>query len=199
MRERAVYRAFELFGIEPEACDVHEVAPGGRGASIKLRRTAKSYTPTNYFLDKPAGAITNGTRNENCEAQSFGDELFDLVVHLDVMEHVNHPDRAMKEFARTLRPGGFCVFTAPTYKDIVQSRRVALYHEDGEVEHYEEPEYHGNPISDAGSLVTWRYGYDFVGLLREWSGLDITCLRFADETSGLLGEFTEVYVCRKMK
>jgi SAM-dependent methyltransferase len=197
VRERAIYRAFKLFGIRPEKMDVHEVAPGGRGASIKLLNTAKSYVGTNYFPDRPAGEIIEGLRCENSEAQTFADESFDLVVHLDVMEHVNHPDRAMKEFTRTLRPGGWCVFSAPTYKDIVQSRRAALYLPDGRIEHYEEPEYHGNPISDAGSLLTWRYGYDFVTLLRDWSGMDVTCLRFADAQHGLLGEFTEVYVCRK--
>ena len=60
-----------------------------------------------------------------------------------------------------------------------------------------EPEYHGNPVSNAGSLVTFHYGYDFAELIAAWSGLDVEVVRFHDHRHGVIGEFTEVYLAVK--
>ena len=60
-----------------------------------------------------------------------------------------------------------------------------------------EPEYHGNPVSDAGSLVTFHYGYDFAELITAWSGLDVEIVRFHDHRHGVIGDFTEVYVATR--
>ncbi|MBG94559.1 MAG: SAM-dependent methyltransferase [Chloroflexi bacterium] len=38
---------------------------------------------------------------------------FDAVMCVEVLEHLPHPDRAIKEFGRLLRPGGMLVITAP--------------------------------------------------------------------------------------
>jgi ubiquinone/menaquinone biosynthesis C-methylase UbiE len=45
------------------------------------------------------------------EAQSFPAESFDIVVTQDVFENLFAPDRAIKEIARTLRPGGAHIMT----------------------------------------------------------------------------------------
>ena len=56
---------------------IHESSPSPRGISALLAREARNYTPTQYFPDQPPGAIVRGIRNEDLEAQSFGDETFD--------------------------------------------------------------------------------------------------------------------------
>jgi SAM-dependent methyltransferase len=53
----------------------------------------------------------------------------------------------MREIHRTLRPGGVCLFTTPTYPDLVKSEQVAFREADGSVRVVGEPEYHGNPQS----------------------------------------------------
>lgn len=176
---------------------IHESSPANRGISPKLKRECRAYTATQFFPGEPAGTIIRGFRNENLEAQSFPDSSFDLVVTLDVMEHVNHPDVVMREVARTLKSGGAYLFTVPTYKAALKSERQALYHADGRIEHFAKPEYHGNPISEAGSLVTFRYGYDLPELIAEWAGMDVEVSRFHDRRHGILGEHTEVYVAFK--
>lgn len=197
-RERAV--ALEIARRLPSwrQLDIHETSPGVGGISAKLERECKGYVKT-YFLGDALGSheATGNLRNENLESQSFGDEQFDLVVSLDVMEHVNLPETAFREVARTLKPGGQYIFTAPTYKELLKTERRALYQTDSSVTHYAEPEYHANPIDAKGSLVTFHFGYDLPEIIHAASGMDVEVVRFHDHTHGILGEFTEVYIATK--
>ena len=141
--------------------------------------------------------MINGFRNENLEAQTMQDQSCEIVITQDVMEHVNEPAKVFAEVARTLKPGGAYFFTTPTYKELVASERRAMYRADGTIEHLAEPEYHGNPIDDAGSLVTFHFGYDLAQLASEWSSMNMEMARFHDHHHGIIGEFTEVYMLRK--
>lgn len=172
---------------------IHESSPTNRGISLKLQREANRYIPTHFWADRPLGSSVDGIRNENLEKQTFSDSSFDLVVTLDVMEHVNNPDQVFGEISRTLRAGGAYLFTTPTYKGLSISERRAQYHADGSITHLSEPEFHGNPIDAAGSLVTFHYGYDLPDIIRRASGMDVEVIRFNDYRHGIIGEFTEVY------
>ena len=68
---------------------------------------------------------------------------------------------------------------------------------DGTIHYNHEPEYHGNPVGDGKSLVTWHYGNDFEELLSEWSGLTVTTYVTRDRSLGIDGKFLEVFVMRK--
>lgn len=196
-RERAL--ALVLNRVLPDwrSLSVHESSPVARGISLKLRQQCKGYIASQYFPKEKLGMTVRGFRNENLEAQTFPDENFDLVVSLDVMEHVNKPDLCFQEIARTLKVGGQYLFTVPTYKGKITSERRALYRDDGSVDFLAEAEYHGNPISDAGSLVTFHYGYDLPELIKQWSGLDVEVLRLRSHRLGIIGDFTEVYLGSK--
>lgn len=175
---------------------IHESSPVARGISLKMKSECAAYVPTQYYPGKRLGDKIGGFRNENLEKQTFSNHAFDIVITLDVMEHVNQPERCFKEIARTLKPGGAYIFTVPTYKDRITSERRALY--DGvNITHFAEPEYHGNPVSDAGSLVTFHYGYDLPDIIYRSSDLDVEVIRFHDHHHGIIGEFTEVYVASK--
>jgi len=137
-------------------------------------------------------------RNENLEAQTFEDRRFDLVIHLDVMEHLFEPFKALTEIFRTLDFGGVCIFTAPTYPERTESQQVAFRSPDG-VRTIGEPEYHGNPQDTAGSLVTWRYGYDLPLLIQRRTGFDVEVRRIQSKDIAVLGPMTEVYILRKPK
>jgi SAM-dependent methyltransferase len=176
---------------------IHESSPADRGISVKLARECPGYVASQFFPGEPPGATVRGFRNENLEGLSFPDAAFDLTVTLDVMEHVNQPDVVLREISRTLKPGGAYLFTVPTYKARVISERRAHYRPDGTVQHFAEPEYHGNPVDDAGSLVTFHYGYDFAELIAAWSGLDAEVVRFHDHRHGVIGDFTEVYLATR--
>jgi len=62
----------------------------------------------------------------------------------------------------------------------------------------EPAEYHGNPISSEGSLVTVNWGYDITTLIFESSGL-FTEIVFLDILEyGIRAEYIEVLLARKL-
>jgi len=196
VRERAM--AEVLRSIYPltdfQQLAIHEPAPSPRGISTWLAKNVPGYVRSGYFPDQPFGSLQHGLRNEDIEAQTFGDGVFDLVIHLDVMEHVFRPFQALREIHRTLRPHGRCVFTVPTYWDQMNSRQVA-FHENGKLRIDGEPEYHGNPQApETGALVTWRYGYDLPLLIQRETGFDVEVRRFQRRAGAIMGPMTEVYI-----
>ncbi|MFO1154946.1 MAG: class I SAM-dependent methyltransferase [Rhodospirillales bacterium] len=195
-RERALMQVLNLHYPGWPSLSIHESAPAARGASTVLARECKGYIASHFFPDVTPGASKYGFRCENLEQQTFADAAFDLVISQDVMEHINRPDLAFREVSRTLKPGGAYVFTAPTFKGLLNSFRRAILHPDG-IEHLHPPEYHGNPVDPEGVLVTFHYGYDLPELIHRWAGLNTMVCRFHDHHIGVIGEFTEVYVCTK--
>ncbi len=43
----------------------------------------------------------------------FKERTFDVVISSEVIEHVTHPNKALKEFYRVLKPGGILILTTP--------------------------------------------------------------------------------------
>jgi hypothetical protein len=79
----------------------------------------------------------------------------------------------------------------------VTTERRASLASDGSIIHHFEPEYHGNPVDPHGSLVTFHYGYDLADLIAEWTLFEVEIRRYNQRSAGIVGEFTEVLICRK--
>jgi SAM-dependent methyltransferase len=176
---------------------IHESSPGQGGLSAKLQRECPLYVASQYDRSIRFGERHPfGHRSEDLEAQTFGDASFDLVVTQDVFEHLFRPDEAIREIARTLKPGGAYLMTVPLVgKEQPTTRRASLI--GGEVVHHLEPQHHGNPIDPNGSLVTIDWGYDIAAILSEASGMPTTIESFDDPRRGLQAEYLDVVVCRK--
>ena len=83
-----------------------------------------------------------------------------------------NPAAAFREIARTLRPGGAHVFTTPLVRKNELIRFCARLAPDGTIAHLIEPrEYHRNPMSSEGSLVTVNWGYDIANYVFKACGL----------------------------
>jgi SAM-dependent methyltransferase len=175
---------------------IHESSPGG-ASSDKIRAECRCYVASQFFADVPRGECKEGQRSENLEALTFADESFDLVVTQDVFEHVLRPDRAFAEIARTLKPGGAHVYTVPYYRG---RKTVVRSEPDGNegVRHLMKPDYHGNPIDAAGSLVIREWGDELCDFVYRSSGMTTTIFNFYDPRLGLKGEFLDVLISRKV-
>jgi SAM-dependent methyltransferase len=177
-----------------ESLAIHESSPSNNF----IARWSQNYSHSQFFSDTKIGAYKDNVRCENLEQLTFKENSFDLFITQDVFEHVFNPAQAAKEIMRVLKPGGAHIFTTPKYQNISESYARAKLKHDGTVINIKDPMYHGNPIEDGYSLVTWDYGTDFEYLLSNWSGLPVTTYVTKDQSKGIDAEFIEVFVIRKI-
>lgn len=198
-RERALMLTLNKNFPDWKSIHIHESSPGNRGGSINFKKYGKFYTPSQYYPDESFGILVNGIRNENLEEQTFEDATFDLVITQDVMEHIYQPEKAFKEIARTLKPGGAYVFTVPLVNKHNKTETWATRGENGEPFFLNTPEYHGNPIDAKGSPVTMHWGYDIVDFIKKSSGMESRIIAYYDKKYGIMGEYNEVIISYKEK
>lgn len=127
-------------------------------------RELPGYLVSEYFDDLPPGTLRNGVRNENLECLTFPDGYFDVVANSDVLEHVHHPDKALSEIRRVLRPGGFHVFTVPVDLELERTRDRARA-VDGKLVQLLPAILHGDPIREGGIPVLRDFGRDILEYL----------------------------------
>ena len=136
----------------------------------ELKKRIPSLIGSEYLTpgEKNRGKEIDGVRNEDATALSFQNESFDLMVYCDVFEHISEYKKALKETHRCLKMNGKLFFTVPFYWDNDKSITRAYYDKDNDsVVHLLPPQYHGNPISEEGSLVFNEFGWDILDSIRD--------------------------------
>lgn len=198
-RERAIFVVIEMLYTNWRKLKIHESSPSHRGTSKRLSQECDGYLASQYDPNLGFGNThpTLKYRSENLEHQTLEAESFDIVVTQDVFEHIFHPDLAIKEIARTLKPGGAAIMTVPIVRRTEPSRRRAKAGNDG-ITHILSAEYHGNPMSKDGSLVTVDWGFDIIDFLAAHSGLSTSMFLIDDLSRGLRASCLEVIICKKL-
>lgn len=175
---------------------MHESSPGTPMLQ-KFRKECPGYVASHFYPDLPVGSERDGFICQDLERQSFADGSFDIVVTQDVLEHVFDPRAALREIARTLRPGGAHVFTVPWYywqATVVRARRLP----GGEIEHVLPADYHGNPIKpNARSLVVTEWGRELLETIDADRTVTTQVHRLDDAERGITGAFVDVFVSRR--
>ena len=190
--------AIKMFYPEWRSLQVHESSPCGRGVSVKMKTECPGYTESQFYPAFPRGAIhPQGFRCEDLEDLTFPSRVFDLVITQDVMEHVLNPTRAFAEIARTLKRGGAHIFTVPLVNKARNSEVRAKRNSEGSIVYLQPPEYHENPVSSEGSLVSTYWGYDISEFIFKASGLYTTIVYIDDLSRGIQAELIEVLVSKK--
>lgn len=118
------------------------------------------------YLARTTGRILS-TRFGDVTALPFSDASFDAVVSFDVLEHVPDYQKALREFARVLRPRGCLVLTAPFLPGEYETQDLARLLSDGSIEYLRDPEYHGDPLSHKGVLCFHQFGWDLLDRTRD--------------------------------
>lgn len=133
-----------------------------------------NYISSEYFPDVPLGQVMNGIRCEDLQNLSFPNAVFDIVISEDVMEHIRHPESALKEIYRVLKKGGNYIFTIPIYgkESVVRVDTTT----DNDV-FILPPFYHGDPLRKGGALAYNDFGDDIV-VFCEQHGFETQLIEF---------------------
>ena len=141
--------------------DVYEMS--SRGPLCKyLENNSKRLTVSEFFDQVPPGAYYNSIQCQDVQKLTYPDQSFDICTSTEVFEHVPDDLKGFSEIFRTLRPGGWFIFTVPLH-DIEKTVERAKIAPDGSIEHILPPEYHVDPLRQHDSTLVFRdYGLDIV-------------------------------------
>lgn len=131
-RRRLAWRLIERFPCVTNSDRVKALDLGcGTGAmlsDLRQRFDATGVDVSPDALDFCRSRGLEGLVEASAEALPFADSSFDLVVSLDVLEHVQDDHAAAAEIARTLKPGGRVVVNVPAFRWLWGPHDVALHH-----------------------------------------------------------------------
>jgi hypothetical protein len=101
-------------------------------------------------------------RHEDLTRLSFKNDEFDLIITQDVFEHIPDYHAAFAECVRVLSKQGMLVFTIPFFPSLSATQVRATVLNGGSIQHHLPPEFHGNPVSNQGSLCFQNFGWDIL-------------------------------------
>ncbi len=77
-----------------------------------------------FCKERKLGGLVQGS----CTDLPFADGAFDVVIALDILEHIEHDQQAMTEFQRVVRPGGAVIVTVPAHPFLWSYHDEFLHH-----------------------------------------------------------------------
>lgn len=186
-----------------------QCAPQAGSALYVTEQTTPLFTWLKGHYDKTVGSEYLGTqvpfgtldargiRNESLTRLSFADASFDYILSFDVFEHIPDYLEGFRESLRCLKPGGALVFTVPFCHSADAHIVRARLSEQGEIEHILPPEYHGDPLSSAGCLCFYHFGWDLLSELRALGFSDAAAYFYWSDEFGYLGGDQLIFMARK--
>jgi len=137
--------------------------------------------------DKTPGAIINNIRHEDALSMSFENELFDIIISNDIYEHVPDITKSLSEAYRCLKEGGFLIFSVPLFINEKTTHQRATINNEGKLIHLLPDQYHGNPISQKGSLVFYDFGWDILDSCKDAGFNDSYMIAYYSMCYGYIG------------
>jgi len=126
-------------------------------------------------------------RHEDAMNLSFDDNLFDVIISSDVLEHIPDIDKCLEESYRVLKTPGKLLISIPfSAANNNTVRRATLTN--GKIKHLLPPVFHENPMAKKdGSLVFYDYGWDFLEFIKNAGFKDAYMLAYYDAFFGHIG------------
>lgn len=119
----------------------------GKSTSILEINEAGMLTP---FLKSFDRYVFGAYPEVDMHAIPYADDIFDLVIHSDTLEHIKNPIHALTECRRVLKPGGALCFTVPVIVGRLSRNRDGL-----------PKSYHGSPgVMQEDFVVHTEFGAD---------------------------------------
>jgi SAM-dependent methyltransferase len=103
----------------------------GTGLNLKYLQTLGESVGLDISEDALGFSRARGLRSLICASADklpLMSKAFDLVLALDVIEHIEDDDSVIREFNRVLRPGGWLIVTVPAFMSLWSEHDVAVHH-----------------------------------------------------------------------
>ena len=147
--------------------------------------------------NRRSGEIVDGIRHEDALDLSFDDNSIDIIISNDVFEHVPNIHQALSEAYRVLRDKGRLIFSIPFYYYEKETKVRAIL-QNGQLKHIMQEQYHGNPVSEKGSLVFYDFGWDILDICKEAGFKSAYMLSYYSMFYGYLGEGLQfIFIAKK--
>lgn len=143
------------------------------------------------------GESAGGIRNESVTRLTFADASFDIVISLDVLEHVPDFSHALAECHRVLRPGGSLLLSVPFRPEWEKNQVRAIVDDQGETRHLLPPEYHGDPLKAEGCLAYYCFGWELLEQACAAGFSEALGYSFWSREYGYLGSDLTLFLARK--
>ncbi len=135
--------------------------------------------------------------HQDLTSLSFKDCKFHVVISADVLEHIFDYTKAIEEIYRVLKPTGKFIFTIPFNYLNNENICRAIIKPDKTIEYLKQPVFHGNPVSEKGSLCFYDYGWKLLEEMKTIGFVDVKAHLYYSPLHGHLGSpffvFTNFY------
>ena len=191
---------FHIFDIEMEAYSNSTIYITEQVTPIYCHfvKNYSNVTGSEYLGDHiPFGqSDSNGIRNETLCNLQFPTESFDIVVSLDVLEHIPDYRAAFLECCRVLKKGGRLLWSVPFIPDS-ENNIICAEIKDGKVHHNMPPQYHGDPLSNKGILCFTYFGWEMLEEMHSAGFTDVYAVAYHSLAFGYLGGVQFIFIARK--
>ncbi len=191
---------FHLFDIEMEAYSNSDIYITEQLTPIYSRFAEKfsSVVGSEYLgVALPYGSTNkNGIRNETLCSLSFPDDAFDILISLDVLEHIPEYEQAFQECARVIKTGGKLMWSVPFVQNS-EKNLVRAQIKNNEVVHVLPPEYHGDPVTNEGVLCFQHFGWEMLKQAKDAGFKDAYAMCYHSIEFGYLGGEQFMFVATK--
>jgi SAM-dependent methyltransferase len=138
--------------------------PGTTGTSRKFFKTLKNYYQSDFYDERDQLEANHEVPYQNIEDLTYQDQYFDLVLTSEILEHVRKPQKALHEIYRTLKPGGYHIFTVPLQEPLSLKNLVRVDTSNSIDIPILSEHYHGNG-KGGKSLVYTDFGLELIDWL----------------------------------
>jgi len=145
----------------------------------------------------PGARNAAGIRHEDLTALTFPEEAFCCIGSFDVLEHVPDFQRGLAQLARCLQPGGWLLLSTPLLLHYDRTLVRAVIGPSGTLQHLQDPEFHGDPLSADGALCFYHFGWSLLDDLRAFGFQDPRIVLFWSRRYGHLGGLQPIILAQK--
>ena len=182
----------DLFTEHPASREIHEACIYAHEAltpfALLLRGRYPRFIGSEYASDEAGTQRLFPIPVVDITCSPFPDGAFDVVISNEVLEHVTDLDAALVDTARILARGGTFLATFPFgYNSETTDIRAVI--EGGQIRHFAEPEYHGNPTDPGGGALVFQVpGWDIIERALAAGFVDASMIFWSSHARGYCGE-----------